>query len=138
VRARVRFGDQPGKDVLQLGMNLGGMPSGLDPSTQPLTIAVSDDDDVFRVTIPAGTLRQVGPGRFVWNDAAGTIGGIRSLRLEQRGPRRVTFRLRTIPLSLAGADRVDHFAEVSLQAGTASATATPLWHVAGKSLVAMD
>jgi len=138
VRGKVRFGDRPGKDVLQLAINLGGMPPGIDPATQAITIAVSDDDDIYRVTIPAGTLDEVRPGRFVWNDAAGTVGGIRSIRLERRGPRRVAFRLRTVPLALSAADRIDHFVEVSLHAGTATVTTTPLWHVGGKALVASN
>ena len=129
---------EPELDVLTLGIDLGGMPAGLDPSTQALTIALRDDDDVYRVTIPAGTLRQVRPRRFVWRDTTGRIGGIRSVRLEQRGPRRVVFRLRTVPLGLSAADRIDHFIEVSLRAGTAAVTTTPLWHYDGKSLVAMD
>jgi len=138
VRGTIRFRDQPGRDVLALGIDLGGMPAGPDPSTQALTIALSDDDDVYRVTIPAGTLKQVRRGRFVWTDRTGSIGGIRSVRLVQRGPRRVAFRLRTVPLGLSAADRVDHFIEVSLRAGTAAVRTTPLWHFDGKSLVAMD
>jgi hypothetical protein len=135
VRGMMRFHDQPGQDVLALAIGLGGMPAGLDPSTQAFTIALRDDDDVYRVTIPAGTLQQVRPGRFTWNDATGSIGGIRKVRLEQRGPRSVAFRLRTVPLSLSAADRVDHFIEVSLSAGTAAVATTPLWHLKGKSLV---
>ncbi len=88
--------------------------------------------------VPAGTLRQVRPGRLVWNDATGSIGGIRSLRLRQRGRRSVFFRLRTVPLGLSAADRVDHFIEVSLRAGTAAVTTTPLWHFDGKALVTRD
>src|SRR5438876_12122110 len=106
VRGLVRFRDQPGEDVLSLGIDLGGMPAGPDPSTRALTIAVRDDDDIYRVTITAVTLQQVRRGRFVWTDRTGSIGGIRSVRLVQRGPRRVAFRLRTVPLGLAAADRV--------------------------------
>jgi hypothetical protein len=136
VRGVMRFRDRPGQDVLKLGIHLGGIPPGLDPSTQALTIALSDDDDIYRVTIPAGTLQQIRPGRFVWNDAAGSIGGIRSLRLEQRGPGRAGFRLRTVPLDLSAAEHLDHFIEISLRAGTAAVTTTPLWHFAdGHSLV---
>jgi hypothetical protein len=138
VRGAVRFRERPGEDVLTLNVTLGGMPPGLDPTTAPLTVAVSDDDDLLRVTIPAGTLHEVRPGRFVWNDPTGSLGGIRTLRLEKRGPRRGVFRLRTVPGSLAAADRVDHFVEVSLHAGTATVTTTPLWHFAGHALVALD
>jgi hypothetical protein len=112
------------------------MPPGLDPSAAALAIALRDDDDVYRVTVPAGTLRQVRPGRFVWRDPRGTIGGIRSLRLGRHGRRRVVFRLRTVGVGLAAADRADHFMEISLRAGTAAVTTTPFWRVEGRSLVA--
>ena len=66
--------------------------------------------------IPAGTLQQTRPGRFVWNDATGSDRRHPQPRLQQRGarPRR---RSGSAPcrLALAGADRVDHFVEVSLR-----------------------
>jgi hypothetical protein len=135
VHGLMRFGGSSGQDTLAFGIDLGGMPAGLDPSTQPLTIALRDDDVVYQVTVPAGTLRQVRAGRWVWSDATGSIGGLRSLRLVRRGPRSVAFRLRTVRLGLAAADRVDHFIEVSLSAGTVAVTATPLWHVGRNSLI---
>src|SRR5262249_32913717 len=135
VRGVIRFRDPPRLDALTLGIDLGAMPAGLDPSTQALTIALRDDDDIYRVTVPAGTLRQVRPRQGVLNDARGSIGGIRRLRLQQRGARGVLFRLRTVPVRLSGADRVEHFIEISLGIGTAAVTATPLWHFDGKSLV---
>ena len=138
VRGMVRFGAQPAEDVLTLAIGLGRMPPGLDPSTQALTLSLRDDDQVYGVTIPAGTLRQVRPGRSVWNDPTGSIGGIRRLRLRQRGHRGVFLRLRTVALSLAAADRVDHFIEISLRAGTAAVSTTPLWHFDGQSLVTSD
>jgi uncharacterized protein DUF3604 len=133
MRGKVQFKDLPQHDVLSLEVDLGGTPAGLDPSAQDLTIAVRDDDDVFRVTIPAGTLRQVGANRFTWSDSSGSLGGLRTLRLQPRGTG-VALRLRTVPMDLAAADRTDHFVEVSLHAGTASLTTTQLWRAGGKSL----
>ena len=139
VRASVRFGAGTGDDVLDLLVRLGAMPAGFDPAAHPLTIALADDDDVYRVTMPAGTLRQIRPGRFVWNDPGGGIGGIRSVRLVQRdGAGRVVLRLRTVRLSLAAADRVDHFVRVSLQAGVSEIATTPLFHFDGRMLVARN
>jgi hypothetical protein len=133
VRGAIRFRDQQ-RDILRLKVDLGGTPAGFDPSTEPLSITLRDDDDVFAVTIPAGTLEQTQPGRYVLNDPSGSLGGIRSLRLVLRA-RRAVLRLRTIPLDLAAADRVDHFVELSLRAGT-GITTTPLWHLEhGPSLV---
>jgi hypothetical protein len=114
------------------------MPGRLRPRPPRLTIAVTDDDDVYRVTIPAGTLQQVRPGRFRFDDATGALGGIRTVppRAARPAPRRVPAPHRAV--SLVGADRVDHFIELSIQAGSATVTTTPLWHVAGKALVAVD
>jgi hypothetical protein len=131
----VRFSDRLQQDVLALALDLGGMPAGLDPSTQALTIALRDDDDVFNVTIPAGTLREVRPDRFVWKDPTGSIGGIRSLRLGRRGSRAV-LRLRAFAPGLSAADCADHFIEISLRAGTVAVTTTPLWHDSGRAVVA--
>jgi hypothetical protein len=88
------------------------------------------------VTIPAGTLQQQRPGVHVWSDRTGGIGSVRSLRIEQRRNGRVAVRLRTTVLDLPGADRVGHFIEVSLRAGTSAIVATPLWHVERNSLIA--
>jgi hypothetical protein len=138
LRGQVRFGNEGATDVLDLGLNLGAMPGGFDPATQALTVAISDDDDVYGVTIPPGTLTPVRPGRYVFNDPTGAIGAIRSLRLVNRGPGRVVFKLRTVPMALGTADRVDHFVQVSLRTGTTELTTTPLWHFNGRTLAAED
>ena len=135
VRGAIRFHSQPERNGLSLNIDFGRTPPGLDPSTQALTIALRDDDDVFNVTIPAGTLEQVRPGRFVLNDPSGGLGGIRSLRLKQRGSGRAIFRLRSVSAGLEAADRVDHFMEVSLRSGNAVITATPLWELKSARLV---
>jgi hypothetical protein len=136
VRGKVRFGDAPGTDALDLGVNLGAMPGGLDPATQALTIAVEDDDDVYRVTIPAGTLAQARPGRWTYTDATGALGGLKSVKLQQRGADRVVLRLRTVRMALSGADRTDHFVQVMLRTGVTEITTTPLWRFKGRTLVA--
>jgi hypothetical protein len=48
------------------------------------------------------------------------------------------FRLRTVPGSFAGADRVDHFVQISLRSGTTDLTTTPLWHFNGRTLAAQN
>jgi hypothetical protein len=135
LRGTLRFGNPPQQDVLKLGLDLGGMPSGLDPTTQDLTIALRDDDEVYRVTIPAGTLPQVGSGRFVYKDPSGSLGGIRKLQLKRRGPTRASLRMHTVPMDLSAADPVEHFIEVSLRAGTVDLSATSVWQVKGPALV---
>lgn len=133
LRSTLRFGSQPGRDGLSLALSLGGNPMGLDPQTQDLTIALRDDDDVYKVTIPAGTMQQVRPGQYRFSDPTGALGGIRRISFQQR-PSGVNVRLRTVPMALSNADRADHFIEVSLRAGTTDVTTTPLWHWNGKTL----
>jgi hypothetical protein len=135
LRGTVRFGNMPQQDVLKLKLDLGGMPSGLDPTTQDVTIALRDDDEVYSVTIPAGTLPEVGTGRFVYKDPSGSLGGIRKLQIQKRGSKRASLRLHTVPIDLSAADRVEHFIEVSLRAGTVDVTATPAWQPKGSALV---
>ncbi len=138
VRGRVRFGSAPQGDVLDLTLRLGAMPAGFSPATQALTITLRDDDDIYQVTVPAGTLQESRPRRFVWRDKTGSIGGIRNLRLQESGSGAALLRLRTVPLALAGADRVDHFAELLVQFGTTEISATRLWHIQGGNLVTKD
>ena len=135
-RGSLRF-RAPDADVLTLALELGALPAGFDPSTEALTISVRDDDDVFATTIPAGTLIQTRPGRFVWKDPTGSIGGIRDVHLRMGG-KRAGFRLRTVPLGLPAADRVDHFVEVSVRTSTAAIGTTSLWRFTGSTLVAID
>jgi uncharacterized protein DUF3604 len=134
VRGSISLHDHPLRDVLDLEIDLGRLPTGFDPATQPLSIALRDDDDIFAVTVPGGQMRKVGVDRYAWGNATGSQGGVRSLRLRPTTSGRVVLRLRTLPTSLAAADRVDHFIEISLHAGSAEITTTPLWRVQGKNL----
>lgn len=133
LRGSVHFGAQPQHDTLDLKMSLGALPMGFDVSTTDLTVSVRDDDDVYRVTIPAGTLQSTRAGRFAYKDATGSLGGLRSVIVRQAAGR-ATFRLRTVPVALGGADRTDHFVEVSLKNGTSEIAATPLWRFTGSAL----
>ncbi|MGH7789026.1 MAG: DUF3604 domain-containing protein [Candidatus Binatia bacterium] len=138
VRGKMRFGSQPQSDVLDLTVRLGAMPDGFSPATQPLTLTLSDDDDIYRVTVPAGTLQETAPGRFAWRDRSGSIGGIRSLRLQASSGGSAVLRLRTAPLSLAAADRADHFATLSIEAGPTALSTTRLWQMQGGNLLTKD
>ena len=135
VRGAIQFRDGSPSGIVRLTAELGGMPAGLDPATQAVTIALRDDHEIYGVTVPAGTLQQIGPGRFVWSDRTGSLGGLRNLRIEQRRSGKVVVRLRTVPVLLA-AERAEHFIEVSLRSGTAAVVTAPLWHLRGNSLIA--
>jgi len=119
--------------VLRLTLRT-GEGTAIDPATQDLTVALQDDDEVYRVTIPAGTMQVARPGSYRWSDPTGSLGGIRSVQLDQRAGGATRLRLRTVPLPLPGADFVDHFMEVSVRAGTTEIVSTPLWRAKGGKL----
>jgi hypothetical protein len=134
LRGTMRFGGRPQRDVLQLALTLGGVPPGFDIAAQDLTVSLHDDDEIYRVTIPAGSLHEVTPGTLLFNDPSGALGGLRSVRLEQRSNGQAVFRLRTVPLALDAAARTRHFVSLSLQTGPIEITTTPLWQFNGRRL----
>jgi len=135
VRGTIRFGAGASLDVLDVKLQLGDLPSGFDPDVQPIVVSLRDDDLVYEATIPPGTLVESRPGRFTYSDGTGSIDGVQALRFVQRRPGRAVIRLRTVPVVLAAADQIDHFAEVAIRAGDAEIAATRLWRFDGTKLV---
>jgi len=125
LHAHVRYGTQPGTDRLAVDLTLGGVPKGLNPRKTDLEIRVTDDDDILRLTIPAGTLRRSGRGSFLLPRRIGPVNHL-SLLLRGRTARLV---VATAPTDLSHADRTDHMVTVSLAAGTYRVEQTRLWVV---------
>ncbi len=122
--AQVAFG-RAGRDVLTLRLRL-GVTEHLDPSRDALTIRVTDDDEILAVTLPPGTLRRTGAGRWRLAGRRNKPDGIAALSLVQR---RDDTRLvvRTTPRDLASADRSDHMVTIAVGAGTWQTSHTRLW-----------
>lgn len=127
LRGKLSFGRDPQRDMLQLQVTFGALPPGFDVRTQELVIALQDDDEVFRVAVPAGFLQEETPGHFIWRDRAGNLSGVRSLDLTVKPGGPAVLRLRTLPRAFPNADRTDHFMELTVRAGTAEVRAAPLW-----------
>jgi hypothetical protein len=134
LRGGVKQHRRSGSHLVDLRLQLGGTPVGFDPSAHALTIALRDDDDVYAVTIPAGTMQAAGNGSFRYQDASGSLGGVRTLRLDRVANGTTKLRLRTVPVALAGVDFTDHFMEVSVEAGPSRVVVTPYWRMAGSKL----
>jgi hypothetical protein len=122
LRASVRYGAAPSTDRLVLRLLLGGVPGDLDPAEQALTLRVTDDDEIFALTIPAGTLVQRG-GHW---ELPAPLGGADEVRLS-RGGSQTTLVVRTVPLDLSRADRTDHMVTVAVESGDFRAAHTRLW-----------
>jgi uncharacterized protein DUF3604 len=129
----VRFGKQPGTDVLDVRMRLGAdVP--LDPDTDDLVLRVSDDQDLALVTVPAGTLEQTKPGRFAYDRKSGALAGVHALTLTLRGRSGGRVRFTTEPGDLSAVESADHVVDVRLSGGHYHPVVSRRWQFAGRTL----
>ena len=134
VSASVAFGKQPGADVLKLSAQIGAAAPAFNPDADAVTVTLRDDDTIYAVTIPAGTMTNKGGGKYQLTDKAGTLGGLKSvmLKVPPTGLRQLV--VQTVPMDLSHADRVDHMVEIDLGIGSYHAQHTRLWVVKGTKL----
>jgi len=135
LKGEVQFGVPAGGDVLSLRIQLGAFPDALDPNAEAFTVSMRDDDTIFEVTIPAGTMEERAGGRsFVLSDGSGAVGGLRKVKLTTRAGGEAVLKLKTVSLDLSAADRSDHFVEVKVASGTYETTHTRTWRIRGDVL----
>lgn len=128
VEGEIRFGAAAGRDELTLEVPLGAGVAH-DLSSDALTVVIRDDDVIYEVTIPPGTVRN-----GMYEDAGGSIGGVKKVTFTQDGTGPATLRLETVPLDLRRAERVEHMIEVQVRIGTYAAAQARLWPWAGNTL----
>ena len=125
VKATVKYGKKPGTDRLTLKTTL-ARGTAHDIANEELRITVRDDDTIFDVTFPAGTFH---------NGRLRGFGNVKSARFIQEGAGPAKLILRTFPIDLADAERVDHMVELSVRVGTTfDASQTRLWNFNDKAL----
>ena len=123
--ATVKYGKRPGTDRLRVNTTL-GQGATYDLASEDVTITVRDNDDIFAVTIPAGTFQ---------NGKVRNLGSLRLAKFQQRGTGPARLVLRTRPMDLSHADRVDHMVEIAVQVGpTFETSQSRLWTSTGTSL----
>jgi hypothetical protein len=124
----VHFGASAGRDVLDLRLRAGAAATLPDLATQDLTIAVYDDDDVYRFTVPAGTLAPL-PSGAGWKlvDRSGAVGGLGRLVVKRMGVSPLSISLRTRPGDFSSASRSDHIMQVDVSSGAWRATHVRRW-----------
>jgi hypothetical protein len=127
------FGTRPQTDQLSLMAHIARLPASVDFASQPLEIEIRDDDLVYAATLPAGSLEPTKWG-FRYRDRAGSIDGVKSVRIvrDSRGTHWV--RLRTSHVDLSAAERVDHPVEVRLTIGDFDAAHVRTWELRGQTL----
>jgi hypothetical protein len=132
--ASVMLGSRPSTDRLKLRARLGRVPAAFDLNTQPFRLTISDDDTIYEVTVPAGTVQPHGASRYEYIDMAGTLGGLQRLSLRIRRNGEGILRVATTRRDLAAADRTDHMVDVDLSVGTYRVTHPRLWRLRGSRL----
>lgn len=135
LRGKVSFGAGSGNDVLRLKARLGAAAPSFDVTINDLTVRVTDDDLIYEVTIPAGTLQPRG-NRFVYSDPNGGLNGLKAATVTFTKRGEVRLSLRTVPLDLSNADRSDHMVHVTISIGDYEATHNRLWIATGQRFVA--
>jgi len=123
------LGRDPRRTTLRLRVELGTFPE-IDLARDDLQVTLSDDDVVYAVRLPAGLLRESSPGRFVWRDPTGSVGGLRELRLERTPRGSAVLRLKTAPRNFPHLERRDHFMQLAVRSGGRELVdATTLWRL---------
>jgi hypothetical protein len=134
LRGKLTTGQDAQRDTLRLQLTLGAVPQGFDLTTQDLTITLQGSSEIFRVTLPAGSVHQIRPGTFAYDDRSGSLGGVRSVRFLVRDSGQATLRLRTAPRAFPAVESTDQFLELTVRAGTAEIKSTPLWQATSQRL----
>ncbi len=109
LRGKIRFGDSPGTDKLVLLAQLGTGSPEFDPATRDIQVTLRDDNAIYSVTIPAGTLTPNAKGnRFVYRDPAGSLNALyKAVFAKGNSGRPSKLKISTVPTNLSAADNFD-------------------------------
>ena len=106
------------------------MPADFALDTNDLTFDVRDDDEIYRVTIPAGSWEQNG-NHFQYKDSAGSLNGLRRATVTFTTDGAIRVGLETIALDLSNADPSDHMVHTTIEIGSFKATHNRVWAARG-------
>lgn len=133
---RVKFGIAPPGDDLKLAVTLGAGSPEFDPATRDLTLTLTDDDQFYTVTIPAGTFVPNAKNTiYKYDDPAGTLAGITQARFRKGGPKgKDRLVIKTMPMNLSAANFNTHVVTTQIVFGAQSMTDTRCWDLDGLRL----
>jgi hypothetical protein len=133
VHGRLTFGSGRAADTLSVRIWI-GRATALDPGARDLTVRVTDANEIFAVTIPAGTLTRRGRGLLSYTDHEGRLPGVRRVSYATRANGPGVLRIETQRLDLGQVDPGDHMVTVSVASGTYRADETRRWIRHGRAL----
>jgi hypothetical protein len=134
-KGQVRLHGSTGENSMKVKGGFHNTSGLLDPTNDDLTIAVTDDGDILNVTIPAGTMTELKPGRS-WV-LEGQLGFKKlSLKINGSGKGKLTVQTEKVGTTLT--PFVDHFVHTKLTVGNFQAEHSRMWTVKGSSLKAKN
>lgn len=134
-KGAVKLHGSSGENSLKLKASIENVASQLNPTNEDLVIEVTDNQDVFAVTIPAGTMTEVKPGSF-WSLENSL--GIRKASLKISGKGKGKLSLQTEKVGSPMTPFVDHFVHTKITAGAFQAEHSRMWKRYGNSLQAKN
>jgi hypothetical protein len=124
-----------GAEQLILSIALRELPAVLDPGVADLTVRIVDDDEIYAVTLPAGTLVEIQPGVHRFVDPTGSQFGGLQLASLTIGVEETRLRLHGGGMDLSNADLTDHFVNVEVQLGDFVRSQGSLWSSDGTRIL---
>ncbi len=136
LRGRVTFGKTPANDKLSLVARVGQSTADWDLATNDLTVALTDDDEIYRVTVPTGSFQQKGQF-FLYKDPTGALNGLKKLGVRFRNNGEVVVSLKTTGMDLSNADQTQHMVHFEINVGDYTATHNRLWETRANRFIAI-
>jgi hypothetical protein len=134
-KAQVKYGKNGGDDTLKILATVGRLDADFDISVNDLTLVLRDDDEIFNVTIPAGTFVPVGNGsKFKYKDKTGSLGGVRTALFKTSTKKANQLKINTIAMDLSAADQSNHKVEFEVSIGSYQSLDETQWVYDGKRL----
>jgi hypothetical protein len=136
LKAKIKFGNVANTDALTFVAKLGAGGTEFDPATRSITLTMSDNDQIFTVTLPPGTLLPNPTAkRFTYVDPTGSLGGVKKAVFAKSKPGGLaTLKILTIPMNLSNAEQALHEVNTTVQFGAHTLTDSRFFNMSGNVL----
>ncbi len=128
---QIRFSQGVSGDRLRLQLTIGRVPSDFDVAANGLTVTMTEPGGTYSATLPPGALVERTLGRsYSYDDPAGTIAGVKKVRLRINKRGTATLTLDTIGIDLSHVAQTNHRVAVQLASGAYDETDSRFWEAA--------
>jgi hypothetical protein len=120
---------------LDLDLELGSWPAGLDPGASDLSLRLSDDDAIYAWTVPANAWTAASSdGSTTWRFSAAAGGADQSATLVHRANGSASLHIAATGVDLRAANPTDHALRFDLQSGSYRSSYSRFWRADGGAL----